>query len=98
MRKSHTSTADLLTWTEAPQAVPPTSDWGSRRSYQVGPPPAEMLWFFLELCLPPAADGVFFRRALAAFGRDQQGAVRRADDGGGGRERAQEVRSGRFHA
>ncbi|KAG1334557.1 DNA polymerase I [Cocos nucifera] len=34
VRKSHTSTADLLTWTEAPQAAPPTADWGSRRPYQ----------------------------------------------------------------
>nr|XP_010926278.1 uncharacterized protein LOC105048618 isoform X2 [Elaeis guineensis] len=34
VRKSHTSTADLLTWTEAPQVAPPTAEWGSRRPYQ----------------------------------------------------------------
>lgn len=34
VRKSYTSTADLLTWTEAPQADPPTVDSGSRRPHQ----------------------------------------------------------------
>ncbi|XP_038985956.1 uncharacterized protein LOC103701750 [Phoenix dactylifera] len=34
VRKSHTSTADLLTWTEAPPVAPPTADWGSRRPHQ----------------------------------------------------------------
>lgn len=40
VRKPHTSTADLLTWPEAPPADPPAADSGSRRPHQVGPRPA----------------------------------------------------------
>lgn len=102
VRKSHTYTADLLTWREAPapeEAAPPVS----RRPHQVG------FWFPIDLASSRLCFFVLFFRLLIRFffffstfycsmllaiGGDQQGGVRGPGDGGGGGEPEQEVRSG----
>ena len=103
VRKSHTSTADLLIWPEgAPQeplagATPPPN----RRPHQVsGPPvphgaprglPASVV--IVEGAVCSTCLNFFFLCSLfgAAVGGGQESGVRRAGHGGGGREPQQEV-------